>query len=685
MRKKQRASGQSLLPASAAERKLRAIMPLIEDGEAARAIELLDAMAERYRLPGLYFNTRCLAHSELGTEPARVLLDLLSLTPDREDEAIYLFSRGVAEMDATVEMAGYRDLLRARSLTKDGDKQELIGGLLDDARADATSLADTYGFRFPEDLEAAAKFDRAAFLRRENCHDAAERELRSALEARPDLAFVRDELVRTLWAQCRFDEALQVLGSPDDADATVLLATGLELHAMLGQHDIASAFFTRLTASEPATLREQVGMLRAYAAWRDHGRVLATVRGIRAHPRYGNLDADAAVDFKEAVALAAGGDTAAAAKLLRPLGDIQLARENLDNLELDPHCRRELAYLDFHSLVPRPVASLVVATFDGELFSAFAAIRTEFPQFVRLVPYLIRHGCSHTQAFAVEFGGGMNDPAVDAAVRELAAHENLADHVRDAIIDYFETALEPTSYGVTSAPAEDRKGTVRVERFTITYDPVGELSPEIAEQAETAYRLLGEGRPAEAETILREALRAGGDVPVLLQNLGAACEMQGRREEAYQLLRELHERFPDYLFASAALASHAAGEGLIERARELVGPFLTQDLYHISEFTALCQTMCTIESAALNEQGLEEWISLWSQADPHDQRIERWEAQLDRLRVVLRVKEGMDQLLRGRRRRGVDSTPDDTPRSIRAKRGRRRKPPPDDGRQLSLF
>ena len=59
------------------------------------------------------------------------------------------------------------------------------------------------------------------------------------------------------------------------------------------------------------------------------------------------------------------------------------------------------------------------------------------------------------------------------------------------------------------------------------------------------------------------------------------------RRRALARLNEIHERYPDYLFAPITLAQFAAMDGNLDRAAELLEPILDAKRLHASEAIAL--------------------------------------------------------------------------------------------------
>ncbi|MDA3950921.1 MAG: hypothetical protein PF508_17065, partial [Spirochaeta sp.] len=99
---------------------------------------------------------------------------------------------------------------------------------------------------------------------------------------------------------------------------------------------------------------------------------------------------------------------------------------------------------------------------------------------------------------------------------------------------------------------------------------------------------------------------------------------QGKRAEAKRLLKETRTKYPDYAFARLAEATELAGEGKVKDAYELIEPIIQRKNLHVSEFTALCESMCSI---LIREEKLDEavtWLEMWREVKPDDPRQEKF-------------------------------------------------------------
>jgi tetratricopeptide (TPR) repeat protein len=153
-------------------------------------------------------------------------------------------------------------------------------------------------------------------------------------------------------------------------------------------------------------------------------------------------------------------------------------------------------------------------------------------------------------------------------------------------------------------------------------------SPQVTEWMQDAVLALREQDVQRAEPLLRKALAQEPDKPDLLNNLAVVYELQGQHQEKKALIREIHERYPDYFFGRANLARQYTQDGDYERARQLLDPLLRQNRIHTSEFVSLCAAEIELHLAQGNVDAARSWFNFWDSTHLPDPQIERYRSRL---------------------------------------------------------
>jgi len=127
----------------------------------------------------------------------------------------------------------------------------------------------------------------------------------------------------------------------------------------------------------------------------------------------------------------------------------------------------------------------------------------------------------------------------------------------------------------------------------ITWEPTECSTPWVRELIETGTEAIENGDYELAEESFSRILEREPDNYNAAYNLCVIwIERDGwaGRRRARPRLEELHNQFPDYVFARLALAQFAIVEGDFERAIELMDPILGAEKLHVAEATALFET-----------------------------------------------------------------------------------------------
>jgi Flp pilus assembly protein TadD len=102
--------------------------------------------------------------------------------------------------------------------------------------------------------------------------------------------------------------------------------------------------------------------------------------------------------------------------------------------------------------------------------------------------------------------------------------------------------------------------------FRVSNEQTTYHTPEVERIVTQATVCLKARDGLDAERLFRQALVLEPDEPDLWNNLAAALGLQRREAEALAIIREVHVRFPDYLFARTALARQAMLQGQLDLA-----------------------------------------------------------------------------------------------------------------------
>jgi Flp pilus assembly protein TadD len=155
-------------------------------------------------------------------------------------------------------------------------------------------------------------------------------------------------------------------------------------------------------------------------------------------------------------------------------------------------------------------------------------------------------------------------------------------------------------------------------------------APWVQELVETGTEALSRGDFALAEESFNRILDKEPDNCSAAYNLCVVwLERDGEagRRRALARMEEIHEQFPDYLFAPISLAQFAAMDDDLDRARDLLEPILDAKKLHASEaialFTAQIQIAIKRREFDSAEQSLAILVQFAGEDDPNVAKLRR--------------------------------------------------------------
>ena len=247
----------------------------------------------------------------------------------------------------------------------------------------------------------------------------------------------------------------------------------------------------------------------------------------------------------------------------------QFAKENLDDLKKPmgerhgpwsfsfQHWVSHKAILDFDRAI-RPALD------RGDAVVERAARRYVHghPEIVAVVPVLLERGDPQGREFAVNLARLSKSPELMTLLKDFALSQSGPDKLRmEAAQLVREAGLLPAGLARIWTQGEWRD--LLLLGFEIYDEPELTVhSPQVTAWMQEAVLALRERDIQRAEPLLRKALAEEPDKPDLLNNLAIVYELRGQRQETVTLIREIHERYPDYFFGRVNMARYIPGTAI---------------------------------------------------------------------------------------------------------------------------
>jgi tetratricopeptide (TPR) repeat protein len=606
------------------------------------------------------------------TEPLRLLLDvtqqsgdrvtydeviarLLQITPDDPD--IMLAQAGNTLSQGQVALALERFQRFLTRWPKHEEAQE-ARRLLVVLKEELAKTMDAAGLHQANRFELAARNDEIQVCLMQGRYAEAQSLAKQLLSRVEHYAPALNNLTLTYMVEGQVDQAIsyaqRVLEfDPDNVHALGNLARCCQ---MLGRKEESTRYAERMKSSEAFAADKIDKIVETLSFIGDDAGVLAVYQHAREEQnanrdekqeaqkrgQEGDLDLESPMlhHLAGAAAMRLGEESAARSywkQALKLKPDFALAKENLADLRLPVGERNAPWAFSFTHWLDQVTLHKFVTLMEAcdlsdpekTVVQALHTLLQSHPQLEPLVPTLLERGDPAGRQFMFFVAKAAKTPIMMTALRDFALSRNGTDQMR------LEAANVAVQAGVL-AP-----GLVRLwvrgewqEVMLIGWELYSEVessphSPEVEQLAERAMEALYKSNGNRGEQLLMQALEIEPEAPDLLNNLANAYRLQGRREEADELMVQIHERFPDYFFGKINMVHLDLAAGRLKEAEEMLAPLILEKRLHFSEFAALAQANIEVALAKGEQERARQWYEMWKQALPDHPLLFRYRLQLD--------------------------------------------------------
>lgn len=409
------------------------------------------------------------------------------------------------------------------------------------------------------------------------------------------------------------------------------LANLVYFHCRIGQPDRAHEYAVRLRQSDQPAADKWLKVAEALSFLGDDEGVLATFERAQQDPAPRGAEM-ALLYHLAAVAELRQGREHAALRLwqqaLKLNPGLEIARANLADMRKPIGQRHAPWPYDFaHWVSSTTIAQIAeaVGTHRGNEVPT-RAIRTflaQRPDIAALAPILLDRGDPTARQFALMLAETAATPELHAALYDFARSQRGPDSMRNQAAGLADGAdLIPDRK--IRMWIDGKWSDLELMGFEISGEPTSSFGPQVEPLALRATEALHARQGAKAEQLLKQALALEPESPALLNNLALAYEQQGRREAAEALTREIHARFPDYIFAGVALARLHLRDGDPAAAEELLAPLFKRRRLHYAEAAMLFSTRIDVDIALDKHDAARTWLDMWAGIDPDNPAITRY-------------------------------------------------------------
>lgn len=615
--------------AQSLEGPLRRVDQLMLGGQLARAREQLEELDRRHpgqeevllRLTNVYHDLKDYAAFQAACERLVAVKPSAAFT-------LMLAGSYLLNLHPVLALRTFRHFLaRWPDHPRVEEARKTVAGL----EADLQEMLTHLHLTGPDALEAATLHEEIQALLAQGKYPEARHKAEELLRRRPGFPAALNNISQAYFAEGQLEQAITYAQrtletDPENVHALSNLTRFLYLS---GRVEEAKAYAARLKAAPPKGFDVWTKKAEALSCLGDDQAVLELFEDPE---RAAGPDKERpSAFFLHLVAVAAlrrGREEEARrhwnAALRRQPG-FEPARANLDDLRKPVGERHAPWPFPFTSWVPKKLIDELLAyhtraqraaSKQAEDQGAAGFLHTP-PELAVLVPALLDRGDPTGREFAFRTALAFKTPEMLAALRDFAVGQRGPDAMRsEAAQAAVEAKLLPP--GPINMWIQGKWQEILLFGWEVTDEPTTPQrhSQQVQDLEAKAFEARYQGDSTRAERLFRQALELEPHSPDLLNNVAATCHDQGRDADAEALLRQIHERFPDYLFGRTGMAKLYIQEGRFAEAKALLDPLLTRQRFHSSEFAALASAEIDYWLAQKNKDGARSWLQMWEKIAP---------------------------------------------------------------------
>ncbi|MEJ7591756.1 MAG: tetratricopeptide repeat protein [Planctomycetaceae bacterium] len=317
---------------------------------------------------------------------------------------------------------------------------------------------------------------------------------------------------------------------------------------------------------------------------------------------------------------------------LKDYPQLTLAKENLAELKSGVHCHAPWPD-HLGKWIPKRAMDEFIQFLTSEKSSQTLRVSealNHWPHVGKLVPALLDRGDRAGREFALLLAKSLASEEMLNALESFATSNRGPDELRSQTLSFLKEKGR-LNEGSIQFWSRGKWNSILVTTMEINQNPVPHNNPRVDYLIQQGYEAMQTGEFDVAEAHFRVALALDPEFLSAQFNVAAAMMMKSDPEAkaaAKKIIKEIHQRCPDYAFARIAMAQFSIANSRLDEAQELLKPFMMKTQWHVSEYKAYALAQVELSIARRDFVAARNSIKLLEQFQDGDARINQLEERI---------------------------------------------------------
>ena len=245
------------------------------------------------------------------------------------------------------------------------------------------------------------------------------------------------------------------------------------------------------------------------------------------------------------------------------------------------------------------------------------------PYVAALVPVLLERGDPPGRNLALQLAQSVEMPELIEALKNFALSRNGPDELRQDALTSLQRKSVFEAEEKVHVWSNGQEKEVILHAYAIDGVPYEKLPRRAQGLSAAAIEAMLQENLERAEELFNQALAFAPESVSLQFNKATIHLHRGNPATAHQLMQEIAQRHPRYVFAKCQLLLFALANDRKEEALAWLKELISLEHFHYMEFADFCRVQIFYYLIAEpNNEAAKHWLDMWEKATPNDPKLD---------------------------------------------------------------